>query len=97
MAVSVVTPEPDLATIQADIQQLRDDFTKMSADMRAYAGNGLSSAGEQAQVSAEKMWGEIKRQATQVGHEIEERPLASAIAAFSTGLILGMILNARKG
>jgi hypothetical protein len=43
------------------------------------------------------MWGEVKRQAQQVGHEIEERPLASAIAAFSTGLILGMILNARKG
>jgi ElaB/YqjD/DUF883 family membrane-anchored ribosome-binding protein len=97
MAVSVVTPQPDLTTLQSDLQQLREDFAKMSNDMRTYAGNGLSSAGEQAQVSAEKMWGEIKRQATQVGHEIEERPLASAIAAFSTGLILGMILNARRG
>ncbi len=96
MAVSVVTPQPDLATLQADIQQLRDDFAKISSDMKAYAGNGLSSAGEQAQMSAEKMWTEIKRQAQQVGQEIEERPLASAIAAFSTGLILGMILNARK-
>jgi len=97
MAVSVVTPQPDFATLQADIQQLRDDFAKMSTDMRSFAGNGLSSAGEQAQVSAEKMWGDIKRQAHQVGHEIEERPLTSAIAAFSTGLILGMILNARRG
>lgn len=97
MAVSVVNPQPDLATIQADIQQLRDDFTKMSSDMKAYAGNGISSAGEQAQMSAEKMWDEIKRQATQVGQGIEERPLASAIAAFSTGLILGLILNGRRG
>lgn len=97
MAVSVATDQPDLATIQADLQQLRDDFAKMSSDMKNYAGNGLASAGGQAQVSAEKMWGEVKRQAQQVGQEIEERPLASAIAAFSTGLILGMILNARRG
>jgi ElaB/YqjD/DUF883 family membrane-anchored ribosome-binding protein len=97
MSVTAASEQPDLATIQADIQQLRDDFTKISADMRAYAGNGLSSAGEQAQVSAEKVWNEIKRQAQQVGNEIEERPLASAIAAFSTGLILGMILNGRRG
>jgi len=97
MAVSATTTQPDLATIQADLQQLRDDFAKMSSDMRAFAGSGLASAGGQAQVSAEKMWGEIKRQATQVGQEIEERPIASAIAAFSTGLILGMILNARRG
>ncbi len=97
MAVSAATTQPDLATIQADLQQLRDDFAKMSSDMKNYAGNGLSTAGEQAQVSAEKMWGEVKRQAQQVGHEIEERPLASAVAAFSTGLILGMILNARRG
>jgi ElaB/YqjD/DUF883 family membrane-anchored ribosome-binding protein len=97
MAVSAAITPPDLTTIQSDIQQLRDDFAKMSSDMKAYAGSGLSSAGEQAQMSAEKMWGEVKRQAQQVGQEIEERPLASAIAAFSTGLILGMILNARKG
>ena len=97
MAVTAATSQPDITTLQSDIQQLRDDFAKMTSDMRNYAGNGLSSAGEQAQVSAEKMWGEVKRQAQQVGHEIEERPLTSALAAFSTGLILGMILNARRG
>ncbi|HEX3883129.1 MAG TPA: hypothetical protein VHW66_10760 [Stellaceae bacterium] len=97
MAVPEATLQPDLTTLQSDIQQLREDFAKMTSDMRSYAGNGLSSASEQAQVSAEKMWGEVKRQAQQVGHEIEERPLTSALAAFSTGLILGMILNARRG
>jgi ElaB/YqjD/DUF883 family membrane-anchored ribosome-binding protein len=97
MAVSVVNPQPDLTTLQSDIQQLRDDFTKLSNDTRAYAGNGLSSAGAQAQDSAEKMWGEIRRQAQQVGREIEERPLTSAVTAFATGLVLGMILNARRG
>ncbi|HEX5322126.1 MAG TPA: hypothetical protein VFW46_23425 [Stellaceae bacterium] len=92
-----VTVQPDITTLQSDIQQLRDDFAKITADMRQYAGNGLAGVGEQAQVSAEKVWGEMKRQAQFVGQEIEERPFTSALAAFSTGLILGMILNGRRG
>ena len=43
------------------------------------------------------MWGEVRQKAQQVGHEIEERPLTSALGAFSTGLLLGMLLNARRG
>jgi ElaB/YqjD/DUF883 family membrane-anchored ribosome-binding protein len=89
--------QPDLATLQADIQQLRDDFAKMATDMRGFANNGMAQASGKAQESAEKLWDEVRRQAQQVGHEIEERPFASALAAFSTGLILGMLLNARRG
>jgi ElaB/YqjD/DUF883 family membrane-anchored ribosome-binding protein len=94
MALSV---QPDLSTLQADIAQLRADFAKITTDMREFASNGVAKAGGQAQVSAEKMWGEVKRQAQTVGQEIEERPFASALAAFSTGLMLGMLLNARRG
>jgi ElaB/YqjD/DUF883 family membrane-anchored ribosome-binding protein len=89
--------EPDLATLQADIQKLRADFAKITTDMRDVASNGVARAGGKAQDSAEKMWGEVKRQAHQVGHEIEERPFASALAAFSTGLLLGMLLTGRRG
>ena len=92
-----VTAQPDISTLQSDIQQLRDDFARMTADMRSYAGNGIARAGSQAQASADKMWGEVKRQAEQVGHEIEVRPFTSALAAFSTGLILGLLLHARRG
>ena len=89
--------EPDLATLQADIQQLRADFAKMTTDMRHVAGNGMAQAKDQAQDSAEKIWGEVRRQVQTVGQEIEERPFASALAAFSTGLFLGMLLNSRRG
>ena len=94
MAASV---QPDLASVQADIQQLRGDFAKITTDMRNYAGNGISQATGKAQESVEKMWGEVRRQAKQVGNEIEERPFASALAAFGTGLVLGILLNARRG
>jgi len=93
MAASV---QPDLATLQADIQQLRADFAKMASDMRGFANSGVSQATGKAQESAEKMWGEVRRHAGQVGQEIEERPLASALVAFSTGLVLGLLLNGRR-
>jgi ElaB/YqjD/DUF883 family membrane-anchored ribosome-binding protein len=89
--------QPDLSALQADIQQLRADFAKITADVRTIANNGMSQAKGKAQDSAEKMWGEVRQKAQQVGQEIEERPFASALAAFSTGLILGMLLHGRRG
>jgi ElaB/YqjD/DUF883 family membrane-anchored ribosome-binding protein len=89
--------ETDLATLQADIQQLRADFAKMTTDIGNMATNGYAQASGKAQESAEKMWGEVRRQAQNVGQEIEERPFASALASFATGLLLGMLLNTRRG
>jgi len=89
--------ESDLATLQADIAQLRADFAKMTTDMGNFAANGYSQASGKAQESAEKMWGEVRRQAQNVSQEIEERPFASALASFATGLLLGMLLNTRRG
>jgi ElaB/YqjD/DUF883 family membrane-anchored ribosome-binding protein len=89
--------ENDFAALQADIQQLRADFAKMTTDMRNVATSGYAQASGKAQESAEKMWGEVRRQAQSVGQEIEERPFVSALASFATGLVLGMLLNARRG
>ncbi|MFZ2006099.1 MAG: hypothetical protein WB697_05345 [Stellaceae bacterium] len=89
--------ETDFTALQADLQQLRADFAKMTTDVRNLASNGYAQASDKAQNSAEKMWGEVRRQAQNVTQEIEERPFASALASFATGLLLGMLLNARRG
>jgi ElaB/YqjD/DUF883 family membrane-anchored ribosome-binding protein len=89
--------ETDLATLQADIQQLRADFAKMTTDMRNMASTGYTQASDKAQESAEKIWDEVRRQAQSMTQEIEERPFASALVSFATGLVLGMLLNARRG
>jgi ElaB/YqjD/DUF883 family membrane-anchored ribosome-binding protein len=89
--------DTDLSTLQADIQQLRADFAKMTTDMRNMASNGYAQASGKAQESAEKVWDEVRRQAQNVGQEIEERPFASALVSFATGLVLGMLLNTRRG
>ena len=89
--------ESDLATLQADIAQLRADFSKMTTDIRTLASSGVNQASGKAQESAEKMWDEVRRQAQSMTHEIEERPFASALVSFATGLLLGMLLNSRRG
>jgi ElaB/YqjD/DUF883 family membrane-anchored ribosome-binding protein len=95
MAASI--EKNDMATLQADIAQLRADFAKMTTDMRSIATNRVSEASGKAQESAEKVWDEVRRQAQGVTKEIEERPIASALASFATGLVLGMLLNSRRG
>ena len=94
MAASI---EPDIATLQADIQQLRTDLAKMATTVREVAGSGIAKVGDKAQASAEKVWVEVKRQAQQVGQEIEERPFTSTLAAFGTGLVLGLFFGLRRG
>jgi hypothetical protein len=89
--------QSDLETLRGDIQQLRADFAKMTTDLRTIASNGAAQASGKAQESAQRMWSEGRQKAQRVGHEIEERPFASALGAFSTGLFVGMLLNARRG
>jgi ElaB/YqjD/DUF883 family membrane-anchored ribosome-binding protein len=94
MAASI---EPNIATLQADIQQLRTDLAKMTSTMRDVAGNSIAQVGDKAQASAEKVWVEVKRQAQHVGQEIGDRPLTATLAAFGTGLVLGLLLSVRRG
>jgi hypothetical protein len=88
--------QPDLGSLQSDIAQLRSDFTQMTTDMRGVAGNGIARAGDFAQESAGRVWDQVKSQAQQVGGGIEEWPIVSTLAAFSIGLMLGMLMTARR-
>jgi tryptophan synthase alpha subunit len=88
--------DTDIAVLQTDIKQLRADFAKIAGTMRDIASNGVAGAGEQVQASAQKAWSDVKRQAHNVGREIEERPIAAALGAFATGVILGLFLTGRR-
>ena len=92
---SMETDKPRRAAGRHPAAALR--FAKMTTDARSLASTGYAQARGKAQDSAEKMWGEVRRQAHNVTQEIEERPFASALASFATGLLLGMLLNSRRG
>jgi len=85
-------PTPDVAVLQAEIKQLRTDFAKLAETMHDIAAGD----GQQLQASTEKVWTEVKRHAGNVGREIEEKPIASALTAFGAGILLGLLLNRRR-
>lgn len=87
----------DIAALQTEIKQLRTDFAKIAGTMRDLASHGVAGAEEKVVASADVVWSEAKRHAQNVGREIEERPIASALTAFATGIILGLLLSGRRG
>lgn len=89
--------DADIAALRTDITQLRADFAKIAGPTEESAVNGLADAIDKVQIPIEKAWTEAKRQAQSVGREMEHRPLAAALTAFGTGVLLGLILNGRRG
>jgi hypothetical protein len=85
---------PDVTALRSEIERLQSDLNATVEKMRELSGewpNGHDSA----LATAERMWLELKRQAQQVGREIEERPLVSAMTAFGAGIAIGMLFSGR--
>ena len=88
---------PDIAALRTEIKQLQADLARIDGTMREIAGHEVTGEGQQAQASAEKIWTEVKRQAGNLSQEIEGNPIASALAAFGAGSLLGRLLHRRHG
>jgi ElaB/YqjD/DUF883 family membrane-anchored ribosome-binding protein len=88
--------EADVQALQEQLQQLRADFTALSVTLKDLARHGIGEAAQRASVPGERAWAEIKRQTDAVTQEIEEKPVASALTAFGVGLILGILVSARR-
>ena len=87
----------DIAVLQTEIKQLRTDIAKIAGTMRDLASHGVAEAEDRVAASADKAWTEAKRHAQNVSREIEEKPIASALAAFATGVVFGLFLSGRRG
>ncbi len=89
--------ESDIKTLRAEMAQLRDDLAKISDTMQGAIRHGGAEAMQKAQHSAHQAQEKAKRATQSVVEEIEERPVTAALAAFSAGLVLGMLFSARRG
>jgi ElaB/YqjD/DUF883 family membrane-anchored ribosome-binding protein len=87
----------DIAALQTAIDQLRNDMAEIAATLREMASKDVAKEGLELHVSAEKVWTEVKRQAGNMGREIEDKPVASALAAFGVGILAGLFLNRHCG
>lgn len=86
----------DIQALQAEMSQLRTDFAKLSETLRDVVRHGGEEAAAKARESGERVWAEAKKNARSVSQEIEEKPITAAVAAFSVGVILGMLFNSRR-
>jgi ElaB/YqjD/DUF883 family membrane-anchored ribosome-binding protein len=88
--------EPEFVELRQEFDQLRAGLDAAIEKMRRLNGGELPN-GHDTLATAERMWAEVKRQAHQVSQEIEEKPLVSAVTAFSIGMTIGMLLRGRRG
>lgn len=88
--------DKDIDALRAEITQLREDVATLSATLRDTVRHGAAEAAGKARQSGEKLWTDAKRQVHGVTEEIEEKPVPAAIAAFSIGMILGLLLLGRR-
>jgi ElaB/YqjD/DUF883 family membrane-anchored ribosome-binding protein len=87
----------EVAALQQEIEQLQAGLDAALQKLRRLNGGELPNGHDSALASAEKMWADLRQQAQQVSHEIEERPFISAITAFGIGIAIGMLFRGRRG
>jgi len=86
---------PDVTRLQGELERLQSDLYAAIEKMRELSGGEWPNGHDSALATADRMWAEVKRQAEQVGHEIEERPLVSAVTALGAGIAIGMLFSGR--
>lgn len=90
--------ENDIAKLQAEIRQLREDFSAVAGTLRDLARHGTAATQDgiaDGTRSTERLWKGAKETAESLADEVERQPLGAAIAAFLAGIVLGLLFTAR--
>jgi ElaB/YqjD/DUF883 family membrane-anchored ribosome-binding protein len=88
--------EADIKALQAEIKRLRADFSSLTETLRDVVQHGSSEAAAKAQEAGERVWQKTKGSVYSLSQEIEEKPVAAAITAFSVGVLLGTLFSGRR-
>ena len=85
----------DTEALRRDLEQLRNDFAAMGRTVKGLAGEVRSETYARVKDTADKARVQAEKAADTVVHTIEDRPVASILAAFVVGLILGILFTRR--
>ncbi len=85
------TLEADVAALADEVKQLRGAIDKIVGLLGQTARDGSDEAMRLAREQGERAWGEAKTTADDIVHRIEQKPVASAAAAFGIGLLVGVL------
>jgi ElaB/YqjD/DUF883 family membrane-anchored ribosome-binding protein len=86
----------DTEALRRDLEQLRNDFAAMGRTVKGFAGEIGSETYARVRDRADKARVQAEKAADTVAHTIEDRPLASILAAFAVGLILGILFGRQR-
>jgi ElaB/YqjD/DUF883 family membrane-anchored ribosome-binding protein len=79
-----------------EMKSLRNEFARVSESMVGRARQQTHEAAARVRHAAEDGWSEAREAAAGVASRIEEQPLAATAIAFGVGMLLGMLLTARR-
>lgn len=95
--LSSTKSEPDLATLQADIADLKRDLASLVEHLKVGAANGAQGAVDQLEMGARRLYGslaaETERSAAAVTRQIDEQPVAALLIALGIGYIGGRLMS----
>lgn len=86
----------DTAKISEEVSGLKAEISKFIETVTDYIHTHGGDAAHRIQDSAEETWNGAKTKLCGVKHQIEEEPVTSAAIAFGAGLLVGLILSARR-
>ncbi len=86
----------DVETLRAELKKLREDFAKVGETLKDVARNRGAEAADRIRSTAERGWTEARSTAQNVLEEMEERPLATGMAVFVAGMLVGLMLGGRR-
>lgn len=85
----------DLDKVKEDLAALRKDLSALADAYKENARGQAAGVAARARSGAEQVGAKAREGVSVVSHQIEERPLTSALVAFAAGLAIGKLLDRR--
>ncbi len=96
MATSNDDVSKELDTLKKDLASLRGDISSLSQAVKAVGEEKGEAAYRRVLEKGEEFRKQGEDAVAKVGHKIDEKPMTSVLAAFGTGLLVGLLLNQRR-
>lgn len=89
-------PETDVQSLAAEINHLREDFSRIGKTLEMLVRSRGSAAAAGAGRTAEQAWDEVSKTAETAVQAMERNPLTTLAAVFGFGLLMGMLFGGRR-
>ena len=86
----------EMDQLRKELTTLRHELGSLVASVKDQAGKQGEKVADLAQNTGKAVRNQTKAAGESMGKTIEERPLTSALVAFSSGFVIGMLLSNKR-